>query len=83
MRIKSLGANKTEVRTNKIRLLISYETPVCYIDYMADPPIAYKSDTFHSITTSKHINQWLLDYGFDSKATSTIPQAFLNAILET
>ena len=81
MKIKSLGANKTEVVTDKIKLLISYETPVVYIDLREN--LSYKVDKFYSVTTSKHINQWLTDQGYEPRDAMQLPEAFFMAILET
>lgn len=62
MRIKSLGLHKTEVNTDNLSLLVSYETPVACIIRENDGKLhAYKTSQYHSVTTSKHINQWLSD----------------------
>jgi hypothetical protein len=57
MRLIQLGANKTQInRDNGIQVFFSYSTPVaCYI-----PGQGYlKTSTKYSVTTSKHITQWL------------------------
>lgn len=64
MNLKPLGANKTEVTItnkegNRVRVLFSYETPVAF-DVLSSCGIAwYKTETYYSRTTTKHINGWL------------------------
>ena len=56
MRVKALKSNMTLVQTAKADVLVSYETPVaaCIHDqgYI-------RTSTKWSVTTSRHINQWL------------------------
>lgn len=55
MKIKNLGNNKTEVYTKNGVIFFSYATPVCAnID-----GAFYRTDKYYSVTTSKHINNWL------------------------
>jgi hypothetical protein len=87
MRIKSIGSNKTELHLKDLTLLISYETPVCLIRYGVtnrrdNPYSAVKTDKFWSVTTSKHINQWLSDNGLDPKLVPTVDQQFLDQYLD-
>ncbi len=79
MKIKSIGANKTELHLKDLTLLISYETPVSLIRY---PGGALKTSEFFSITTSKHINQWLRDNGFNPDNVPTMTQAFFDEFME-
>tara|TARA_R110000823_G_scaffold194520_1_gene325862 strand:+ start:214 stop:453 length:240 start_codon:yes stop_codon:yes gene_type:complete len=55
MKIRPIGANKTEATVNNITLLYSYETPVAGYDDQG----AFRTDEKFSRTTSKHINQYL------------------------
>lgn len=53
--IRDLGNNKTELSTSKMVVLFSYNTPVaCEIEGKY-----YRTSKKWSVTTSKHINQWL------------------------
>ena len=52
----------TEVRYGLYIILVSYETPVAYID--AATSTAYKTKKWHSATTTRHINKFLDSYGF-------------------
>lgn len=79
MKIKSIGQNKTELELKDLKLLISYETPVCLIRY---PGGAIKTEEFHSVTTSKHINTWLRDNGFNPDNVPTMNQSWFDEFLE-
>lgn len=57
MKIKNLKKNVTEVETKKYLILVSYSTPVAYQDKKTGK--FYRTDEKFSVTTSKHINQWL------------------------
>ena len=81
MKIKSLGANKTEIDIHDVKILISYETPVSYIDLRFWS--GYKTEKFHSVTTSRHINQWLFDNGVDSLKIKSCSQEYLDSLLDT
>jgi hypothetical protein len=60
MRVKSLGANQTEIITDNYIILVSYETPVAYFDRVNDK--VYRTSKKWSVTTSRHINKWLEDF---------------------
>lgn len=79
MKIKSIGANKTELEFKDLRLLVSYSTPVALIRY---PGGAIKTEEFHSVTTSKHINQWIRESGLDPDKIPAMPQDWFNEFLE-
>ena len=79
MKVKSLGSNKTEIELKDLRLLVSYSTPVALIRY---PGGALKTNQFHSVTTSKHINQWLDEYGYNPKLTPCQDQSFFDTFLD-
>lgn len=57
MKVKSLGNKKTELHLdNGTIVFVSYETPVAAC--LATGGFI-RTDTKYSVTTSKHINQWL------------------------
>ena len=75
MKVKSIGANKTIVSFGDCEILVSYETPVAgYTDKLG----YFKTNEFHSITTSKHIGQYLPD----RVSLLIIPQVRLNRLLD-
>ena len=87
MKIKSIGANKTELKLKDTILLISYETPVAIIRHGStkrpnNPYAAGKTSEFFSVTTSKHINQWLKDNGFNPDNVPTMDQTFFDDFME-
>jgi hypothetical protein len=64
MNLKPLGTNKTEVTIenkngNRVRVLFSYETPVAFDELTETGLHYYKTETYYSRTTSKHIGSWL------------------------
>lgn len=57
MKLKSFGANRTEVDLgNGLTVFFSYKTPVAFF---REGLGYFKTSTKWSVTTSKHINQWL------------------------
>jgi len=64
MKVKNYGSNQTIIEDKGCEVLYSYETPVALI---TAGNRAYKTDYKWSVTTSKHINQWLRKEGFDPK----------------
>ena len=70
-KIETLKANMTVLYTDNFTILYSYSTPVACYDIVNK--IYYKTLQFHSITTSKHINQWL-----NGKFAVTNPQSFFD-----
>ena len=79
MKVKSIGANKTELELKDLTMLISYQTPAALIRY---PGGALKTSEFHSVTTSKHVNMWLRDNGFNPDAVPTMSQDWFNEFLD-
>ena len=73
MYIKSLGANKNElVMNNDTTILFSYSTPVAAFI----PGKGYfKTAEKFSVTTSKHITQWL-----DGAKAEVKPQEWFNEL---
>jgi len=70
MRVKNHGSNQTIVEDKGCSVLYSYETPVALI--VGSNNRAYKTDRKWSVTTSKHINQWLRKEGFDPKSQEEV-----------
>ena len=73
MKLKPLGANKTQVTlANGAVVLFSYETAVA-----AQLPEGgfVRTSTRYSVTTSKHINQWL-----EGARAQEVPQADIDAL---
>jgi len=86
MKIKSIGSNKTEIEIKDCIILISYETPVAAIRLHAfktdNPSAAIKTDQFWSVTTSKHINQWLIDNGHVPGDVPQVNQEYFDTLLD-
>ena len=59
MKVESLGRNKTQVITKDRAILISYSTPVACLMRQDGKWKAYKTSKYHSVTTSRHINEYL------------------------
>lgn len=74
MRVKNIGSNKTEVETDKFRILVSYETPVAFEDKNTGD--VFRTAKKWSVTTSKQINQWL-----DGRKALEVPQSTLDSLL--
>ncbi len=65
MKLTPIKANMTEIslpdtdtQFNR-RLLFSYSTPVAYAETTAQGRSYYRTKERYSVTTSRHINQWL------------------------
>ena len=72
MKLTPIGSNQTVLMLNDgTRVLFSYQTPVAY-ERMGR---FYRSATRHSVTTSKHVNQWA------GKDATEVPQADIDAIV--
>lgn len=85
MRLNAVGRNQTVVETEYTRVLFSYNTPVAafvkkdfvMLRLLGLPPQVYiKTSTFHSRTTSKHINAFL-----DGAEATPVPQSFLDGLV--
>ena len=79
MKVRSIGSNKTEIELNNLEILVSYETPVAAISYGTG---AVKTDKYWSNTTSKHVNTWLRDHGYEPSKVGTMAQEWFNQLLE-
>ena len=80
MKVANYGSNQTLVTQGNINVLYSYSTPVAIgIDTDgAHWARAYRSETKHSVTTSKHINKFLRSGGVEPREASELPQEILN-----
>ena len=78
MKIKSIGANQTQVEFNRGVVLVSYETPVAAIlhDNDGHNPKAYQTNQIWSSTTLRHINNWL-----DGRESQEKPQSFFDNLI--
>ena len=56
-KIETLKANMTVLYTDDYTILYSYNTPVACMELETGK--YYRTTLNHSVTTSKHINQWL------------------------
>lgn len=73
MKLNPIGPNQNEVTLpNGTQILFSYSTPVAaYV-----PGRGWlRTSTKHSVTTSRHINQWL-----DGIKAESVPQAEIDAL---
>jgi hypothetical protein len=61
MKLNPVKSNMTEIETGKITILFSYKTPVAY--RVNETGEYFKTDKHWSVTTSRHINQWIGDSG--------------------
>jgi len=78
IQIRQAGSNRTELRAGDTRILFSYDTPVAGFS----PEYGYfKTETFHSVTTSRHVNQWLKGEGKDPKAVSKLKDSDIGGLV--
>ena len=83
MKVENIGSNRTEITTSKYKILVSYSTPVAAFDF--DKLEFYMTSQYWSITTSKHINQWLDNNRMGSWSRLPViekEQAFIDDLLE-
>jgi len=72
VKLNPLGANKNEIElSNGTTVFFSYKTPVAAC--MNDGSGFVRTEQKYSVTTSKHINQWL-----DGANAKEVPQSFLD-----
>jgi len=72
MKVRKISNTSTEINlSDGTSILVSYETPVAM--YSPQGSCFYRTDTFWSVTTSKHINAWL-----DGASASKIDQVELD-----
>ena len=73
MKLKPLGANRTELTlASGAVVFFSYQTPVAA--QRAEGGFIRTAEHY-SVTTSRHINQWL-----DGRNAATVPQADIDSI---
>ena len=73
-KIKPIRSNMTELhKDDGTVILFSYETPVAAC--LGNGGGFVRTDTKYSVTTSKHITQWL-----EGVNARTVPQAEINAL---
>jgi len=79
MKLKQVTISSTEVSlANGTAVLFSYETPVAALV----PGRGWlRTDTFHSKTTSKHINSWFAKNGGGGATTHTVSQSELDSLV--
>lgn len=76
--VKRIGSTAaTEIGTSHATVLVSYSTPVAA--FVLGRGYIRTAD-FYSVTTSKHINQWLRSKSALDRC-ETVPQAELDALL--
>jgi len=74
MELKQLKANQTELHTSDGAVIFfNYNTPVAA--QLAEGGFI-RTSTRHSVTTSKHINQWL-----DGRKAEEVDQSVLDAMI--
>lgn len=76
--LRNIGPNQTEITTCDRTVLYSYDTPVVVhvheIGY-------FRTETRHSVTTSKHINKYLAPRVLHpSKRVATVSQSEINTL---
>lgn len=77
MQIDRLGANETVIYHSLYTVLYSYDTPVVLYDVKEG--LYLKTETFHSVTTSKHINKYLR--GIPEGRVKLVPQGAINNLV--
>lgn len=84
MRLNPLGSNQNEVVLDEIKVLFSYQTPVAYIkeETWGNQKKVFKTEKKWSVTTSKHINQWLKDNGYNPAEVPTVSQNVLDGLVK-
>lgn len=59
MKLRGIRNSVTEVTLDKIKVVFSYSTPVILIDHRQEIPTAYVTGKKWSVTTTRHINEYL------------------------
>lgn len=79
MKLISLGANVSELKFEKLSILISYETPVAV---RGERGICIKTSKVWSATTSRHINKWFAAEIKQGCPPFTKPQSYFDNLLQ-
>ena len=73
MILRQLGSNQTELSLNNGNsIFFSYETPVAGYDRNTG---YFRTETYYSVTTSRHINQYLKHV--DDNNVAKVPDSFI------
>lgn len=80
MKIKQLKSNMTELTiADGTQVLFSYETPVASYQYASG---LKKTDKKWSQTTTKHVNQWIQDMGYNPKDIPSVDQDYFTNLVK-
>ena len=84
MKLKSIASNMTEVEVNGNFILFSYETPVAGRSIFQENDGFFKTATYYSQTTSRHINKYFRnEWDIDSKTeVPEVSQEFINGLVK-
>lgn len=70
MKLRQIKPNQTELEVGETIIFFSYATPVC-VDTGEE---ILQTETKYSVTTSKHINQWL-----NGRKARLVPQSEIDS----
>jgi len=73
MQLRPIKSNMTELTVGDTTVLFSYRTPVAGYDDQG----AFRTDQRYSVTTTKHINQYL-----GKGVGRTVSQEYINSLVE-
>jgi hypothetical protein len=79
MKLQPVGSNQTEVQlADGTCVLFSYTTPVAALV----PGRGWlRTEDFHSVTTTKHINKWLAKVKAEGATVASVPQEELDQLV--
>jgi len=83
MKLKSIASNMSEVEINGNYILFSYETPVAGRSPFEEGDGFFKTSTYYSPTTSRHINKYFRnEWDVDAKTeVREVSQEFINGLV--
>lgn len=86
MKLRNISNNQTEVifdiNDKEATVLFSYSTPVA-ARFVGNGQVTFvKTSQYHSRTTSKHVNNWLREYGQTPSDTPEVNQAYLKGLVK-
>jgi hypothetical protein len=73
-----IGSNMSIAPATDGVVLFSYETPVAAHIHGRG---FIRTNEFHSVTTSTHINKWIRSHGGEPKEATKVEQSEINALL--
>ena len=76
--LEPIGSNMTLLYTSNATILFSYRTPVAAMMWNDGNRRLIRTETFYSVTTSKHINKWI-----DGRDCETVPQETIDNLLKS